>query len=125
MDVTPLIPQGKKVITGYGKGGFVINNERIAGDIIITPDQVLTWQVKDHSRISKDDLAAIARAIGHVDIMLIGCGEQHYNLEPRVMQEIRHQFGLNIDIMSTSAACRTYNVLLAENREIAAALIAV
>jgi uncharacterized protein len=59
-----------------------------------------------------------------VDLLLIGCGRRMALVPPALRQTVRDG-GVVIDSMDTGAACRTYNVLLAEDRRVAAALIAV
>lgn len=124
MDVTPLIPEGKKIITGYGDGGFSISREIIPGNIIILPDQVIRWEVASAQEINIDSLAHVITSKDKIEILLIGTGASHSQLDMRLKQELK-QHGISMDIMSTGAACRTYNILLSEERRVAAALIAV
>ena len=57
-----------------------------------------------------------------VEFLVIGCGARAMLVPPALRQELRDA-GLRLDAMDTGAACRTYNVLLAEDRRVAAALI--
>jgi uncharacterized protein len=59
-----------------------------------------------------------------VDLLLLGCGERTASVDGSVRQELRNA-GVVIEPMDTGAACRTYNVLMADGRRVAAALIAI
>jgi uncharacterized protein len=125
MDITPLIPEGRKIITGYGDGGFVINKQPLSGSIIILPDQVIPWQnATGGSAITLAMLDAVMHYEREIEILLIGCGATHTLLDFSVRHALK-QRGISVDSMSTGAACRTFNVLLAEERKVAAALVAV
>ena len=126
MDVTPLIPQGKQVIDGYGDGGFRVSGTRIEGSVIVYPDRLSPWPpsaLADVTAIALADVAAAGRA-GRVELLLLGTGARMSQIDRGLRQELRAA-GVVIEVMDTGAACRTYNVLLAEGRKVAAALIAV
>ncbi len=122
MDITPLIPSNKKIITGYGGGVFKINNEPFAGDIIIFPTNVIKWPV--NSGILTLESLSSALENTDIEILIIGCGKEHMMLPADIKRNFLAK-NINIDIMTTGAACRTYNVLLGEDRHVAAALMAV
>jgi uncharacterized protein len=124
MDVTPLIPAGRKVIDAYGDGGFRVSGERFIGSILLFPDRVLPWSARDFAELDRDALAPFVGMTPPVEILLVGCGARMEFVSPALRSELRG-LGLVIDAMDTGAACRTYNVLLAEERRVAAALIAV
>lgn len=126
MDVTPLIPQGKQIIDGYGEGGFRISGQRIEGSVIVFPDKVATWNVADAGLLSAGSLETVSAAgrAGTVELLLIGTGARMTRIEGALRQALRAD-GVVVEAMDTGAACRTYNVLMAEGRRVAAALIAV
>lgn len=124
MDITPLIPEGKKIISGYGNGLFTINKEPIAGSIMILPDCVLPWQVTTPEDITIASLESVLHSDEEIEIFLIGSGAGHYFPDFALCHALK-QRGISVDSMSTGAACRTFNVLLSEARKVAAALIAV
>jgi uncharacterized protein len=113
MDITPLIPQGKKLINKYGAGGFTINGEKIEGNILITPEQVIPGE-GDEIDVAK----ALAMITCEIEILLIGSGREMVVLP-------RADYGSKLEVMATGPACRTYNVLLAEGRDVAALLMGV
>ena len=126
MDVTPLIPQGKQIIDGYGEGGFRISGQRIEGSVIVFPDKVATWNVGEAGALSAGSLEAVSAAgrAGTVELLLIGTGARMTRVDGALRQALRAD-GVVVEAMDTGAACRTYNVLLAERRRVAAALVAV
>lgn len=124
MDVTPIIPEGKKVINGYGAGEFTVNGEPHAGSVIILPDAMYAWNAKTMADITEESLSKLWDFAGEIEVLLLGCGENHAFLEPEI-EDLFRKKGIVVDTMDTGAACRTYNVLLSEERHIAAALIAV
>lgn len=123
-DITPLIPDDRKVIDGYGGHGFRISRERFEGPVIVFPDRVVVWTVADATSLTADDFAAVTAAAPPVEILLVGCGPRAVLIPGAVRRAVRER-GPVMEPMDTGAACRTYNVLLAEERRVAAALIPV
>jgi uncharacterized protein len=126
MDVTPLIPQGKQVIDGYGDGGFRVSGTRVEGSIIVFPDRLIAWQAVALAEVTAAllDTVKAEGTAGQVDLLLLGTGQRMAQIDRGLRQELRGA-GVVIEVMDTGAACRTYNVLLSEGRKVAAALIAV
>ena len=126
MDVTPLIPKGKQVIDAYGDGGFRVSGVRVQGSIIVYPDRLSAWSpvvLAEVTVAALEEIAAAGKA-GQVELLLLGTGARMAQVDRGLRQELRAA-GVVIEVMDTGAACRTYNVLLAEGRKVAAALIAV
>ncbi|PIR39277.1 MAG: hypothetical protein COV35_01815 [Alphaproteobacteria bacterium CG11_big_fil_rev_8_21_14_0_20_39_49] len=123
MDITPVIPKGQNVIKGYGDMTFKINDDEYNSSIILLPEEVLVWQVESHQDISVNSFNDII-SYDELEILLIGCGLEHKPLDRNITTRLQKN-GVAVEIMTTGAACRTYNVLLAEGRKVAAALIPV
>ena len=127
MDITPLIPSNRKIITGYGGGSFKISAENIEGSVIILQDTIIKWSIVTGD-ITLESLLPIIENLNKnsldIELLIIGCGETHQRLSAEIHNAFRAKH-INVEIMTTGAACRTYNVLLGEERKIAAALIAV
>lgn len=123
MDITPLVPKGRKTITGYGGGGFKINHEFIAGSLIVFAEAVLPWNIQDAKALSLVDFAAVLAQEG-VELLLIGTGRTTALISPEIRAAFKAK-NVAIDVMDTGAACRTFNVLLSEERRVAAAVMAV
>lgn len=126
MDVTPLIPQGKQVIDGYGDGGFRVSGTRVEGSVIIFPDRLFAWRAVAIAEVTAGMLQEVSAAgeAGQVDLLLLGTGARMTQIDRGLRHQLRAA-GVVIEVMDTGAACRTYNVLLAEGRKVAAALIAI
>lgn len=126
MDLTPLIPGGRQIIESYGDGRFRVGGQVHVGALLVFPTQSLAWSVREAEEANLDNLAAILEAGrgGEVDLLLFGQGRR---MQP-VPLNLRHGLkaaGVVVETMDTGAACRTYNVLMAEGRLVAAALIPV
>ena len=124
MEITPPAAAGRQVVQRYGGGGFQISGRMVQGSVLVFPTRTLPWPVDDASGITAASLATIVEAAAEVDILLIGCGARSVPLAPGMLQALRAQ-GITTDAMDTGAACRTFNVLVAEDRRVAAALIAI
>lgn len=124
LDITPQTLPGQPLINAYGDGGFRIAGVRHTGSVIIAESQIVPWSVTASDGIDLETLAA-ALAVGRSgSILVIGCGPSFVAPPPGLRDQVRGS-GPVLEWMDTSAACRTFNVLLIEGREVAAALIAV
>ncbi|MEC8027625.1 MAG: Mth938-like domain-containing protein [Pseudomonadota bacterium] len=124
MDVTPMVPEGLQVVTGYGDGGFTIGEQRHQGAVIVVPEAVLAWRLANPAIFTVDDFAPLWQLVPKPEVVLIGCGARGRFIPPALRDGLKAQ-GLVCDAMDTGAACRTYNVLLSESRRVAAALLPV
>lgn len=124
MDLTPLMPAERQVIEAYGSGGFRVSGTVHTGSIIVLPDATTPWPVASPDALDIASLAAVIAAEPPVELLLVGFGARMAMVPVALREELR-TCGIVIEAMDTGAACRTYNVLLAEERRIAAALIAV
>ena len=122
MDVTPVIPAGRQLIKGYGDLGFTISGTRWEGSVLVFPDQTVAWSATCLDEITEDSLAPVVAA--RPQLLLLGCGKSMAPV-PQSLRLALRSAGITLEIMDTGAACRTFNVLLAEDRLVAAALIAV
>jgi uncharacterized protein len=123
MDITPLIKQGQQVIQSYAGGRFRINGQIFAHAVIVFPNQTLVWDVPlDFNDLAVSDFNPLIPALGYLDIILLGTGKTMMFLPVSLRKSLKDQ-GLSLDVMDTGAACRTYNVLMAEGRRVACALM--
>ncbi|HEY2892070.1 MAG TPA: Mth938-like domain-containing protein [Dongiaceae bacterium] len=126
MDVTPLIPGGRQIIESYGEGRFRIAGQVHPGAVIVFLERTIAWPVTAPEQAGMDNLAPVIAAAreGSVDLLLFGQGKRMLLVPPALRQGLR-EAGIVVEPMDTGAACRTYNVLMAEGRRVAAALIPV
>jgi uncharacterized protein len=122
MDVTPVIPAGRQLIKGYGDLGFTISGTRWEGSVLVFPDQTVAWNAASLAEVTEESLAPVLAA--RPQLLLLGCGASMAPVAQSLRVALRSA-GITLEIMDTGAACRTFNVLLAEDRLVAAALIAV
>ncbi|MEO9899503.1 Mth938-like domain-containing protein [Nisaea sp.] len=124
MDVTPLIPEGLQLIEAYGDGAFRITGVRYEGAVFVFPDETQFWQQASVEGLTAAAFAPVTDRETVPEILLLGTGPRTEFILPSIRAEVREK-GPVVDIMDTGAACRTYNVLLAEGRRVAAALLPV
>jgi uncharacterized protein len=113
-------PEGRNLITGYGQTYVAVNGERLATSVLVLADRVMRWDVPTHEALTPSvfaDLAALP-----VEILLLGTGSRLHFPHPSLTQPLRAA-GIGVEVMDTGAACRTYNILLSEDRRVGAALI--
>lgn len=122
MELTLIAPDGRQLIQAYREGGFTIGGVRHTGSVLVLPDRTVPWQVGDLSAVTLESLAPITEAAA-VEILVLGCGARFALPSVELRQAVRAH-GIVTEAMDTRAACRTFNVLLAEDRRVAAALIA-
>lgn len=137
VDITPLIRSDRQVIQGYKNGVFKISNVLYQQPVIVFPDRVELWPVQPSQIIQPDDDARPSLSLStdlnpgmqpvmlrhsDVELLLLGTGSVMHPLQPALKDWFKAQ-RIRCEVMDTGAACRTYNVLLAEGRLVAAALL--
>lgn len=122
MDITPLVSTQLKIIQSYGDGFFRINGEVFRHSVIVCGDEVLIWQQSGNVAENKfNPEVEFADIISKCEVLLIGAGKTFRPLPPSMRQKFK-DIGVQVDIMDTPSACRTYNVMTAEGRRVAVAL---
>ncbi len=115
---------GQVPIDAYGNGGFRFADMSHRGSLLCLPSGMHGWDAAANA--DKLDEAAFAKVVAEVDaieVLLIGTGDVQVFLDPELRAALEAR-GLAPEPMATGAAARTYNVLLAEDRAVAAALLA-
>ncbi len=93
------------------------------GSVLVLTEETLPWAVPASHDITVESLSAVL-VDPHPQILVIGCGKR-FTAPPKGLRQALGAFGVVLEWMDTGAACRTFNVLLAEERGAAAALVAV
>jgi uncharacterized protein len=114
---------GRAPIDGYGAGGFSFAQMSHRGSILALPSGIYAWPV-DPLAMTPADFDQVLRERDEIDLLLIGMGHDMAR-PPKPVREALAAAGLMVDPMATGHAVSTYNLLLAEKRRVAAALIAV
>jgi len=114
------LPGGVNAITGYGEGYVMVNGERRSSSVVVMPDRIEPWAVQSFDQLSTEDFAFLRDL--KAEIVLLGTGARQRFPHPRYTAELARA-GIGLEVMDLQAACRTYNILVAEERKVAAALL--
>jgi uncharacterized protein len=124
MVLSELLLPGRPPIAGYGRGVFRIGGIEHRGSLMLLPHGVFDWPITEADTLTEDALSPALSEAGRVAFLLLGTGAAQIFPAPP-LREAFAKAGMGLEAMDTGAACRTYNVLLSEERVFAAALIAV
>jgi uncharacterized protein len=115
-------PRGQhNFLTGYGPGWVAVNGQRHERSLLVLPDRLdAAWGPAAGEALQEAHLAPLAALAGHV--LLLGTGARQRFPEASLLRPLIAA-GLGLEVMDSGAACRTYNILVAEGRAVAAALI--
>ena len=111
-------------IDAYGNGGFRFADMSHRGSLLCLPSGIYGWDATEASALDPKLFARVLKEAGDIEVLLVGTGTEIRRLPPELKIRLRDA-GIISDPMNTGAAVRTYNVMLAESRAVAAALIAV
>ena len=123
MTAAPFCPR-RAPVDAYGNGGFRFAEMSHRGSLLCLADGIHGWDVSDVADLGPDAMSSLIARLPPLTFLLLGTGRRQVFPPPEIRQAF-FDAGLGLDPMDTGAACRTYNVLLAEGRPVGAALIAV
>jgi uncharacterized protein len=113
--------QGRQLITGYGSNWVEINSQRYSQSLIILPERLIdNWHINRFDDLSHNHFEQIANLTP--EVVLLGTGAKIRFPHPGLYAALTDA-NIGLECMDTAAACRTYNILMAEGRCVAAALI--
>jgi uncharacterized protein len=108
-------------IEGYARGRIIVDGRGYGESLIVSPERIIAdWGPASVGELTEDHLASLANLSPQV--IIIGTGEHQVFPDPRLYFSLVTR-GIGVEIMDTGAACRTYNILMAEGRRVAAGLI--
>ena len=113
-------PGPRNAITGYGEGYVMVNGQRQESSLIVLPDRVLPWDVSSFASLRAEHFEQMKGL--DADILLLGTGTRQRFPHPSLTAPLA-EAGIGLEVMDLKAACRTYNILVAEERKVAAALL--
>jgi uncharacterized protein len=119
MDITPVVAKSKQLITGYGKGGFKINQEWVEGSLLVLPDRYVAWPCENYSSDPVEAFMRILPEIKAIELLIVGL-DPSFPRPPDLFRQALRDLKISLEIMNTGAACRTYSVLLSEERKVGA-----
>jgi uncharacterized protein len=115
---------GRHPIDAYGRGGFRFADMSHRGSILALPSGIAAWPVTSAADFTPEAFAPVIAEADAIKVLLVGTGLDPVFLKPEILAALRTA-GIGVEAMQTGAAARTYNILLGENRPVAAALVAV
>ncbi len=128
MDVTPLVRKGQQIIQSYSGGVFKVSGVSYSGPVLVFPDGTQAWEIGDGactatvSDLNQADFSVLLDQSDALDVVLFGSGRVIEFLSPELRASLKAG-GLQVEVMDSGAACRTYNVLMAEGRRVACAVL--
>lgn len=113
-------PTALNTFSGYGEDYVSVRGERIERSAIVTPEKILPWSAGAFDDLAESDFAVFSAM--DLEILLIGTGAKQRFPHPKLTRALVEK-RIGIEAMDLQAACRTYNILVAEGRRVAAALL--
>lgn len=111
----------QNIFTAHGAGYVTVSGLSFEHSIVVTPEQVFTdWQPHSFDALGESDFAYLLAM--KPEIVLLGTGAQQRFPHPRLYQQLTAA-GIGVESMDTPAACRTYNILMGEDRKVVAAIL--
>jgi uncharacterized protein len=123
LEINPLRAGDRLTVEGYGPGTFKVAGGEVTGSMLIRAERFDPWPVDDVQAVDETGVAALAALAGEIDVLVLGTGATLVAPTPDLRRRLR-EAGIGVEIMNTPAACRTYNLLVAEGRRVAAAVVA-
>ena len=118
MELIPLVQPGRQIIERYGPTGFRVSGTIHLGPVLVFADRTVAWEP---AALTLEGLTPVVRH-GGIELLLLGLGRRMAPLAAGLRASLKAE-GIAVEAMDTGAACRTYNLLLAEDRRVAAALL--
>ena len=115
-------PAQVQLIRTYGPGRFLISDREWRQPVLVTPTVTTAWNVARAEELTLESLEALKAAPAPTELLVLGCGARAIFVPPDLRAALKAA-GLALEVVDTGSACRIYNVLLAESRRVAAALI--
>ncbi len=117
-------PSALNTFSGYGDGFVTVNGQRYeqkdARALIVMPERIVPWNAGSFDTLSAADFEVFAGL--DLEVLLLGTGSRLRFPHPRLTASLSRRH-VGVDAMDLQAACRTYNILMAEGRKVAAVLL--
>ena len=113
-------PSALNTFTAYGEGYVMVNGQRHESNLIVLPERLLAWSAITFDALKEGDFEVFLEL--DLEILLLGTGPRQRFPHPRLTQALAAR-RIGVEAMDLQAACRTYNILMAEERRVAAALL--
>ena len=113
-------PQARNLFTAYGAGYVSVNGARHDENLIVLPERIVPWRAASFESLRAEDFEELARL--DLEVVLLGTGAALRFPQPQLTRALV-EAGIGLEVMDVQAVCRTYNILAAEERRVAAALL--
>ena len=113
-------PSALNTFTAYGEGYVMVNGQRYEANLIVLPEKLLPWDVAGFAALKEADFQVFFEM--DLEILLLGTGPKQHFPHPHLTRALAEK-RIGVEAMDLHAACRTYNILMAEERRVAAALL--
>ena len=113
-------PSALNTFTAYGDGYVMVNSQRFEANLIVLPEQILPWDAAGFATLQESDFEVFFDM--KLEILLLGTGPKQRFPHPHLTRALAAK-RVGVEAMDLQAACRTYNILMAEERRVAAALL--
>ena len=111
----------RNIFTAHGAGYVAVSGQRFEHPIVVTPEQIFSdWQAQDFDALDEANFAYFLAL--KPEILLLGTGMQQRFPHQRLYRQLI-EARIGVECMHTAAACRTYNILMAEDRKVVAAVL--
>lgn len=108
-------------VTAYGAGWIEINKRRFDAPVLVRPEgEVLLWTIAGFDALQPADFERLLAQ--PPQLVILGTGAKQRFPHPRLTASLTGA-RIGVEAMATPAACRTYNILMAEGRDVLAALL--
>jgi uncharacterized protein len=113
-------PSAFNTFTGYGDGFAMVNGQRHEQNMVVMPEKILPWAAASFDALKDEDFLVFLEL--DLEILLLGTGPKQRFPHPRLTRALAAK-RIGVEAMDMHAACRTYNILMAEERRVAAAIL--
>lgn len=121
MKLQPAQLPGQKMFTAHGEGYVMVSGEKFEQPVVVTPENVATdWPARDFDSLDESHFTYFLAL--EPEVLLLGTGPRLQFPHPRLYRMLI-EARIGVEFMDTAAACRTYNILAAEDRKVVAAIL--
>ncbi len=113
-------PSALNTVTAYGPGFIEVNKERHASSLVLAPDRLSPWPVTEFEALAPEHFEALLAL--SPELVILGTGARQRFPQPQLARALLAA-GIGVEAMDSAAACRTYNILMAEGRRVVAAVL--
>ena len=111
---------GTNMIHAYQEGSVRVGQQEISASVLISARELRAWAPQQFDQLAPEHFAELAEQAP--EIVILGTGARQQFPAPALLRPLLER-GIGVEVMDTGAACRTYNIVVAEGRQVIAALL--